>query len=477
MKLKHNRKNVSMGHSAELANTDVTPTQTEADGKVQDRNDAKAEQCMNAEGANPARRREKARNIMRKAGANDFPNKQGESEAPANLKDRKKEPYDPDLGWHPIPRITDLQLMEKIADPENILMAAKKLMTEPDKAVGVDGKTVLQVCTPLIEFPQSREWLGSRLLEGKYRPSTVRTVKIPKGNGKFRTLGIAIVLDRVVETAILQTVDASTPEGAWARTSYAYTTGLSVANAIEEAERICAEGHQWAICIDLKAFFDNVPHSRLKRKLPAFLADRRVVHLMISLITPIVWDGHNRVVNRKGSPQGSVISPLLTSKLYLHELDMELESRGLPFVRYADDCTVFFSSKEAAKRSMKSLIGFIENTMGCPVNKEKTKVVSTSALPMLGFCRVNGKWHMNREKEEKACALFLGRLGQFRRAGNEAILNEAVRGFRGFLNFYATVPDLAHKVHRLEAWGEKKVKDSLTVNMFRSPLPESEYPF
>ena len=477
MKRKHNRKNVSMGHPAELTNTDMTPSQTEADGKVQDRNDATAEQCMNTQGARSVRGWRKARDFMRKAGANDFPDKQGESEAPANLKDRKKEPYDPDLGWHPIPRITDLQLMEKIADPENILMAAKKLMAEPDKAVGIDGKKVAQVCTPLIEFPRSRERLCLQLLEGKYRPNKVKTVKIPKGDGKFRTLGIATVLDRVVETAILRIVDAMTPEGTWARTSYAYTTGLNVANAVEEAGRICADGYRWAICIDLKAFFDNVPHSRMKRKLSAHIADKRVVRLVERFITPVVWDGNRQVINRKGTPQGSVISPWLASKLFLHEFDMEQESRRHPFVRYADDCIVFCRSKEAAKRTMRSLIGFIEETMGCPVNKEKTKVVPTSALPMLGFHRVNGKWHMDRDKEKKACALFSGRLGQFRQTGDETILNEAVRGFRGFLNFYATVPDLAHKVHRLEAWGEKKVKDSFTANMFRSPLPEEEYPF
>ena len=202
------------------------------------------------------------------------------------------------------------------------------------------------------------------------------TRQIPKSNGKMRTLGIATVQDRIVQTMILQAVNANLPVNPWNQHSYAYHRQSSPAKAIAEVNRIREEGYRYGITFDLKSYFDNVPHDRLNYKLHFHIADKRVVRLVNSFLTPLmIGKGRELTKNRKGTPQGSVISPWLASDLYLDELDQEMTRRGLRFVRYADDITVFTHSRKAARRTKARLTDFLENTMRCPVNKDKTKVV------------------------------------------------------------------------------------------------------
>ena len=383
---------------------------------------------------------------------------------PANLKNRKLNQrmiYDPDLGRHRIPVVTAINLMERIASEDNIMMAVKKINAEPNKAVGVDRKTVRQVCSSLLNFPEVRETLSRRLTDGDYRPQTVRLTYIPKANGKLRKLGIAIVLDRVVQRMILQVVEEAIPDNTWSSSSFAYLHGTGLPAAIESAGRIITDGYEYAVCLDLKAFFDNIPHQRLRRKLEKHITDKRVVRLIWFFVTTAVMDHGVKSINRKGTPQGSVISPWLASKLYLDELDRELEARGHRFVRYADDCTIFCKSPKAAKRIRGRLIEFVENTMGCPVNKDKTKIAPVGSISMLGLHRRNGKWCLNRDKEKTACGIFLALLNRYKESGSPEVRLKAIQMFNGFINHYGNIPDLAEqKVPSLKRWMARKLREA-----------------
>ena len=259
------------------------------------------------------------------------------------------------------------------------------------------------MCRWLYSDPSARETIRQQLLLGTYRPGKVRTVQIPKANGKKRTLGIATVQDRIVQTMILQAVMKNLPENAWSPYSYAYLPHSGVADAIADVNRIKEEGYRYGISLDLKSFFDNVPHDRLTYQLRKHIADKRVVGLVNAFLTPlIIGRGKKRLTrNRIGTPQGSVLSPWLASMLYLDELDQELTRRGLRFVRYADDVTVFSMSRKAAKRTMARLVDFLENTMKCPVNKDKTKVVKIGELSLLGVYYDHGCWHIERDKNAR----------------------------------------------------------------------------
>ncbi len=369
--------------------------------------------------------------------------------------------YDPCLGRHPIPAVDDQNLMERIANEDNLLKALKAILSEPKKASGIDRKTIEEVCLPLIKSAEARRELLQQIKAGHYNPSPIRTVLIPKGNGKMRTLGIATVLDRVVQRMILQAIEASTPNDAWSKSSFAYTAHIGVAEAIAETDKIIADGYGFAICLDLKAFFDNVPHTRLMRKLQAHIKDERVVRLVMAFLTPVVVQGETRFINRVGTPQGSVISPWLASKLYLDELDREIELRDHPFVRYADDCTVFARSLPAAKRIRKKIVKFIEETLQCPVNTDKTVVVPVEKLSILGVYRKGGRWRIQREKEKAACRACLSRLSEYSGTGDKALRKLAIDGFRGFLNHYRRIPDIAAKqVPALERWYRHKLSEA-----------------
>ena len=379
----------------------------------------------------------------------------GRPDKSASPEDRKpkSDEYDPWLGRHPIPVVEDPNLMEKITNDDNLLKALRVTLSEPKKASGIDRKTIKEVCLPLIKSAEARKELIQLIKTGRYTPSPVRIVLIPKGNGKMRTLGIAIVRDRVVQRMILQAIEASTPNDAWSKSSFAYTAHTGVAEAIAETDKIIAEGYQYAVCLDLKAFFDNVPHSRLKLKLQAHIKDKRARKLIEAFLTPVVVQKGKRSINRVGTPQGSVVSPWLASKLYLDELDRELESRGHPFVRYADDCTVFARSLPAAKRIMKRIVKFIEETLQCPVNTDKTVVVPVEKLSILGVYRKGGRWRIQREKEKAACRACLSRLSKYSGTGDKALRKQAVDCIRGFLNHYRRIPDIAAKqVPALERW-------------------------
>jgi len=362
--------------------------------------------------------------------------------------------YDPLLGNHNIPVVKVPDLMERIVDDANFLHAILAVGKAPEKAPGCDHKSVGDVCRWLYSTPTAREEIRQRLLQGIYRPMKVRTVQIPKPNGKKRTLGIATVQDRIVQTMILQAVTANLPEDAWNKHSYAYLPESGVANAIAEVNRIREEGYRYGISLDLKSFFDNVPHDRLTYQLQRHITDKRVVRLVSVYLTPLMIGKCQKLTkNRIGTPQGSVLSPWLASMLYLDELDQELEHRGLRFVRYADDVTVFSHSRKSAKRIKARLIEFLENTMKCPVNKDKTKVVKIDDLSLLGVYLDRGYWRIQRDKERDASAAYLAGLHKYAKTKKAAFLVKTADHMRGFVNHYARIPGMAHdEVPALKRW-------------------------
>ena len=387
--------------------------------------------------------------------------KQGGRACSASSRRRKatrEQVYDPLLGRHPIPSVKVPNLLELIADDANILQAAHKVGAEPNKATGIDHKTVRDVCTSLKESPKARRKIGRQILQGKYRPNGIRTVQIPKANGKMRTLGIATVQDRVVQTMILQAVTTQLPKNTWSPYSYAYLPETGVADAIAEVNRIREEGYRYGITLDLRSFFDNVPHDRLIEKIKAHIADKRVVRLVIAFLTPVIVGKHgSRIRNRIGTPQGSVISPWLASMLYMDELDKEITRRGHRFVRYADDVTIFCRTKTAAKRVKAKLIDFIETTMRCPVNREKTKIVPIEHISLLGVTLKKGYWRIQKDKERLTRAVFLSGLRKHAETKNGFYLIKAAQRLRGFLNHYKRIPGMAsNSIPSLFRWCARK---------------------
>ena len=375
--------------------------------------------------------------------------------------------FDPLLGYHEIPVVQGLDLLERIAEDGNIIQAIDFINRDWKKTPGYDHKSVETVCGKLLSDQMAREEIRQRILQGKYHPDKVLLEEIPKPNGDKRTLGLATVQDRIIMRAIFQVVKDNLPANPWSPYSYAYQVGRNIGDAIGEVNRIRQEGYKFAITLDLKSFFDNVPHDRLIRKIRAHIRDERVVRLVIAFLTPLVigLDG-NVTKNRKGTIQGSPTSPWLASMLYLDELDQVMSGRDLRYVRFADDITVFSATKKSAKRSKKNLIKYIENTMGCPVNKEKTEIVEIEHLALLGVTLDDGWWRIQQDKEYDACAKYQKNIEEYTKTKNDYYLRKAVQQMRGFINGYTKIPNISHRqIRALKRWclnkwwktGERKV--------------------
>lgn len=248
-------------------------------------------------------------------------------------------------------------------------------------AAGVDGLTVRQTAELIREH---WEELLAWLLSGRYRPEAVKAVDIPKASGGTRRLGIPTVLDRLIQQAIHQQA-APLWEAEFSANSYAFRPNRSAHDAVRAGQAYVRQGKCWVVDIDLKSFFDRVNHDRLMHALGRKIRDQRLLRLIGEYLrAPMRLPDGRDEVRREGTPQGGPLSPLLAN-IYLHPLDLELEKRGLSFVRYADDIAIFCASERAAARVEASVIAWIEGTLKLPVNRAKSGHGPSDGTALLGF--------------------------------------------------------------------------------------------
>ena len=270
-------------------------------------------------------------------------------------------------------------MLERILSRENLLLALQRV--EKNKGShGVDGMQVESLREYFIEHWQS---LKEQLLTGTYFPNPVRRVEIPKPNGGVRKLGILTVIDRFLQQAIAQVL-TQIYDPTFSYHSYGFRPNKRGHDAVRQARSYIKEGKRWVVDIDLEKFFDKVNHDRLMQKLSERIKDRRVLQLIRRYLQAGVMEHGLVQPNTEGTPQGGPLSPLL-SNIVLDELDKELESRGLDFVRYADDCNIYTRSKRAGLRTMANITRFIEVKLKLKVNEQKSAVDRPWRRRFLGF--------------------------------------------------------------------------------------------
>lgn len=270
-------------------------------------------------------------------------------------------------------------LLELILSPDNLNRAYKAVVGNKGSG-GIDKMSCEQL---LPWFLANKDELTSSLQQGTYRPNPVRRVEIPKDNGKKRLLGIPTVVDRLVQQSINQVL---TPiyERQFSKTSYGFRPKRSCHDALRKAQEIVDEGYKYVVDLDLERFFDTVNHSRLIDILSRTITDGRVVSLIHKYLSSGVINQGLFEASEDGTPQGDPLSPLL-GNVMLNELDKELERRGHPFVRYADDAMIFCKSKRAAWRVKANITRFIEERLFLKVNREKTVVSYVRGDKVLGY--------------------------------------------------------------------------------------------
>ena len=272
-----------------------------------------------------------------------------------------------------------MELMDKILSQKNLQEAMKRVKSNKG-ASGIDKMSVEEIDE---YFSKHIEEIKTSIWEKKYRPRAVKRVYIPKPNGKKRPLGIPVVVDRVIQQAVAQ-VFSELYDECFSEHSYGFRPNRSAHQAMEEVLFYLNEGCEWVIDLDIETYFDTVNHDKLISILREKVKDDVTLHLVRSFLRAGIMEDGIIHRNEEGVPQGGPLSPIL-SNIYLDRFDKELESRGLRFVRYADDCNIFVKSEMSANRVMKSVSSWLERKLFLKVNMTKTKVVRPSNSSFLGF--------------------------------------------------------------------------------------------
>lgn len=380
-------------------------------------------------------------------------------------------------------------MIEKVINGNNMRKACRKVMSNKGSA-GIDGIPVHELSAYLginreqlviaIEgtseadgtsvselaaaFEINREQIVSAMLAGSYQPQAILGVEIPKDNGKKRLLGIPTVIDRMLQQAVHQVIYPKF-EIEFKTYSYGFRPKRNAHQAVLQAQKNINEGYQHIVDIDLKSFFDEVDHcillQLLYRKIKCPLTLRLIRKWLRS---PILING-NLTKRRKGVPQGSPLSPLL-SNIILHELDKELEKQGLRYVRYADDFSIYTKSKQAARKAGNTIYLFLKNKLKLPINREKSGIRKPVNFEILGYkfvptyikgdkgqyqLVVSGKsWKRLRQNlksitRKTAPKSFDGRIKQLKEAQ------------RGWVNYFR-IASIYGKLRDLDGWVRNRLR-------------------
>ena len=270
-------------------------------------------------------------------------------------------------------------LIEQMLSSENLNEAFLQVKRNKG-AEGIDGMKVNE----LSEYLKTKgDEIKEQIRKRKYKPQAVRRVEIPKSDGGVRNLGVPTVTDRFIQQAIAQVL---TPiyEEQFHDNSYGFRPGRCAEMAIIKGLELMNDGYSWVVDIDLEKFFDTVNHDKLMNIISRTIKDGDIISLIRKFLVSGVMIDDEYKETIIGTPQGGNLSPLL-SNIMLNELDKELESRGLNFVRYADDCIIVTKSEKSANRVMVSITKFLEENLGLKVNVTKSKVDRPNGIKYLGF--------------------------------------------------------------------------------------------
>lgn len=347
------------------------------------------------------------------------------------------------------------RILEQILSADNLNRAYKQV--KRNKGVhGVDG---MEVENLLQYLKDNGNKLRETILMGKYNPSPVRRVEIPKDNGKMRKLGIPTAVDRVIQQAIMQILSPMF-EPQFSETSYGFRPKRSAQNAIKKCREYANEGYTYVVDMDLEKFFDVVNQSKMIEIISRTVKDGRVV----SLINKYLKAG--AIVNKKfeetklGLAQGGNISPLC-SNIMLNELDKELEKRGIRFVRYADDTILFAKCKRSAERILRNILPYIENKLKLRVNREKTNVSYIGRIKFLGYGFYTSRAGIKARVHSKSIAKMKSRIKEITSRSNSLgyeILKKKLKEFvTGWINYFK-LADMKTLLTRVDQWLRRRLR-------------------
>jgi group II intron reverse transcriptase/maturase len=392
-------------------------------------------------------------------------------------------------------------------DHEWLLEAFRR--TRKDGAVGIDGQTADEYAENLEDNLQS---LLDKAKSGTYRAPPVRRVHIPKGDGsKTRPIGIPTFEDKVLQRAV-----AMLMEPVYEQDFYDFSYGFRPRRSAHDALEALDQGlwdmrGGWVLDVDIRSFFDTLDHQKLRDLLRLRVVDGVVVRLIGKWLRAGVLDSGVVCHPETGTPQGGVISPLL-SNIYLHEVidkwwvtDVLPRMRGKAFmVRYADDLVMVFSDEQDASRVQQALFKRVER-FGLSLHPDKTRLVrfqrprrggggpKSGSFDFLGFTHYwgrsrRGNWTLKRKTAKGRFSRALRALNQWMKRARHVPLAKQAKTLGqkmvGHFNYYGirgnsdAISSFAHEVRRLwrKSLGRRSQRARMTWEKFhrllrRYPLP------
>ena len=271
-----------------------------------------------------------------------------------------------------------MQTIEKVLLSGNLTEACSEVVNNKG-AGGIDGMSVSELKAYL---DLTREVLCETIRKGKYIPQPIRGKAILKRNGKTRQLGIPTVIDRMLQQAVLRVIMPQF-EYMFSDYSYGFRPQRNTQQAVLKSLDYINSGHQHIVDIDLQGFFDEVDHCLLLGLLHRKVKCPFTMQIIRRWLRAPIWVNGKLTKRRKGVPQGSPISPLL-SNIMLHELDKEMERQGLRFVRYADDFSIYCKTKSEAREKGNRIYLYLRDKLKLPINREKSGIRRPVNFSILG---------------------------------------------------------------------------------------------
>jgi RNA-directed DNA polymerase len=323
-------------------------------------------------------------------------------------------------------------LIDKVYSAANLFASYAKVAANRG-AAGVDHVTVEDFTRQL---PRNLGKLGKQLADGTYRPQGVRRVHIPKpGTTETRPLGIPTIRDRVVQGALRHVLEPIF-ERQFAEHSYGFRPDRGCKDALRRVDGLLKRGYRYVVDVDLKSYFDTIPHDRLLVEVRQYVADSRVLGLIEAFLQAEILDGVQHWTPESGAPQGAVLSPLL-SNLYLNALDHLMAEAGFEMTRYADDLVIQCPTREEAERAL-ALVQAWTAQRGLTLHPTKTKIVDaeTDGFEFLGYRFVKHRRFPRKKSLGKFRDAIRGKTKRTNGHSLNAIIADVNRTLRGWFEYF-----------------------------------------
>ena len=326
--------------------------------------------------------------------------------------------------WH--------SLIDKVYAIGNLLRGYQRVAANRG-AAGVDHQTI-EMFEQRLEENVGK--LSESLKDDSYRPQAIRRTWIEKlGSKDKRPLGIPTVRDRVVQTAVRQVLEPIF-ERDFAEHSYGFRPGRGCKEALRRVDHLLKAGYHWVVDADLKSYFDTIPTKSMLERVEEKIADGRVLTLVKAFLQQGIMEGMKTWTPTGGTPQGAVISPLL-SNIYLNPLDHRMAEQGFEMVRYADDFVILCQSEAEAREALGRVREWTEQA-GLTLHPTKTRIVDATqagGFDFLGYTFAQGQ----KRPRQKSLKKFKDTIrAKTRRNHGESLkrviedLNRTLRGWFGY---------------------------------------------